>query len=240
MSLIRLSGVTKKYDQPVLSPLTFEILEREFVILLGPSGCGKSTLLRLLSGIEDIDDGEIDFSDQLCRSVVFQEPRLLPWRTAVENVMLPFELQSHCDQEAMGRALETLRTVGLFDFASHYPHQLSGGMQMRVAIARALATSPKLLLLDEPFAALDEVSRFRLQEDLLRLWQQTELTVVFVTHSLSEAVYLGNRHIVLSQRPARIIGDRFTLLPPGERVRTATVFQKEIETLQDILREAVL
>lgn len=237
MSLIRLSGVTKRYDRPVLSPLTFEILEREFVILLGPSGCGKSTLLRLLSGIEDIDDGELDFSDQLSRSVVFQEPRLLPWRTVIENVMLPFELQGQCDQEIANRALETLRTVGLFDFANHYPRELSGGMQMRVAIARALVTNPKLLLLDEPFAALDEVSRFRLQEELLRLWRQTELTVVFVTHSISEAVYLGTRQIVLSQRPARVVGDRAGRLPTGDRVRTAPEFQKEIETLQEILKE---
>ncbi len=237
MPLIRLSGITKSYDRPVLSPLTFEILEREFVVLLGPSGCGKSTLLRLLSGVEDIDGGELDFSDQLSRSVVFQEPRLLPWRTVIENVMLPFELQGQSDQKIVDRAKETLRTVGLFDFANHYPRELSGGMQMRVAIARALVTNPKLLLLDEPFAALDEVSRFRLQEELLRLWRQTELTVVFVTHSLSEAVYLGTRHIVFSQRPALRIGDRASRLPTGDRVRTAPEFQKEIEALQEILKE---
>jgi NitT/TauT family transport system ATP-binding protein len=237
MPLIRLSEVTKGYDRPVLAPLTFEILEREFVILLGPSGCGKSTLLRLLSGIENIDSGELCFSDRLNRSVVFQEPRLLPWRTVIENVMVPFELQSLGDRQSVDRALEALRTVGLFDFASHYPRELSGGMQMRVAIARALVTNPKLLLLDEPFAALDEVSRFRLQEELLRLCRQTELTVVFVTHSLSEAVYLGSRHIVLSQRPARIIGDRAAALPPGDRVRTAPAFQKEIEALQEILKD---
>lgn len=236
MPLIRLSGVTKSYDRPVLAPLTFEILEREFVILLGPSGCGKSTLLRLLSGIESIDSGELLLPDGLSPSVVFQEPRLLPWRTVVENVMLPFELSILSSGRDAGRAqaLETLRRVGLFDFADHYPHELSGGMQMRVAIARALVTKPKLLLLDEPFAALDEVSRFRLQEELLRLWRQTELTIIFVTHSLSEAVYLGTRHIVFSPRPARVIGDRGSALPIDERVRTASEFQREVEMLQTL------
>lgn len=236
--MIRLFGVTKEYDRPVLSPLTFEIFKREFIVLLGPSGCGKSTLLRLLAGIENTDAGKIDFSAGLTSSVVFQEPRLLPWRTVVENVMLPIDLQNRKVGRNRDRtaAFEALQTVGLVDFADHYPHELSGGMQMRVAIARALMTKPKLLLLDEPFAALDEVSRFRLQDELLRLWRQMDLTIIFVTHSISEAIYLGSRHIVFSQRPARIIGDRTSALSMDNRVRTELVFQREVQSLQDLLK----
>lgn len=246
MPVIRISGISKSYAHPVFTSLTLEIFEKEFVVFLGPSGCGKSTLLRLISGIEDVDSGSISLTSGTAASVVFQEPRLLPWRTVVENVMLPLEIQGGevSEQARRERACSVIQIVGLAEFIDHYPRELSGGMQMRVAIARALVTKPKLLLLDEPFAALDEVSRFRLQEELSRLWREAGLTVVFVTHSLAEAVYLGTRHLVFSRRPARLVVDRAgqlpTQLPTVSRIRTGAAFQAEIEALQSFLTEGAI
>ena len=189
--------------------LSFSIPPRQCVSLLGPSGCGKTTLLRVLMGIEAPTAGSLTVAPGLAGhlSYVFQEPRLVPWRTSRENVRLPLELASRDvgnSHDAIGRLLDSL---GLAERVDHFPRELSGGMQMRVALARALITQPKMLLLDEPFAALDERTRFRLQDLLLDLRERLGLQYVFVTHSISEAVYLGDR-VLLMNRAGQIDTDR--------------------------------
>ena len=183
----------------VLSDLSFTLSSDESLCLLGPSGCGKTTLLRLLMGLEQPSGGTIHMMPALDTqmSYVFQEPRLVPWRTCLENVLLPLELTAKINAAARVRALELLGQLGLADRLQHFPGELSGGMQMRVALARALITEPKIVLLDEPFAALDERSRFRMQDLLLELKRRMNLQYVFVTHSIAEAVYLGDRILLL-------------------------------------------
>jgi NitT/TauT family transport system ATP-binding protein len=183
----------------VLSDLSFAVSQDECLSLLGPSGCGKTTLLRILMGLEQPSTGSVNIAPQLTgqMSYVFQEPRLVPWRSCLENVLLPLELTSTANPAARARALELLQHLGLSDRLHHFPAQLSGGMQMRVALARALVTEPKIMLLDEPFAALDERTRFRMQDLLLELKASMQLQYVFVTHSIAEAVYLGDRILLL-------------------------------------------
>lgn len=189
----------------------------EFLSLLGPSGCGKSTLLRLVAGLQMPSTGQIHFhSHDLRRAFVFQEAHLLPWRTVLENVCLPLEFQG--SEMLQEKARECLARVGLSGVEHFFPHQLSGGMKMRVSLARALMTDPTLLLLDEPFAALDEMSRQKLDEDLRSLWLEKRMTVLFVTHNVSEAAFLSTRTVILSQRPARIVFDEVVDLP-SERTR---------------------
>jgi NitT/TauT family transport system ATP-binding protein len=188
-------------------PLTFSIAPGEFVSLLGPSGSGKSTLLRMIAGLETADSGSLRVESG-SRSFVFQDAALLPWRTVLQNVMLPLELTgAHRASARAGEARDALAMVGLADAADLYPNQLSGGMKMRVSVARALVSKPSLLLFDEPFAALDERTRHRLQEDLRSLWLSFGMTVVFVTHSASEAVFVSDRAIVLSGSPGRVLDD---------------------------------
>ena len=211
---IRVEALTKRFGQEtILAGIEFEIQPGEFTVLVGPSGCGKTTLLRMIGGLESITDGAIELtiqnevvSRQLGDQIgyCFQEPRLLPWRTVIDNVALPLELRGMDESTRTERAREILALVGLTDDHAKLPHQLSGGMQMRVAIARALVTRPKLLLLDEPFAALDEINRARLDDELLRLWSETGVTVVMVTHSLTEAVYLGETIHIMASHPGRI------------------------------------
>jgi NitT/TauT family transport system ATP-binding protein len=193
-----------------------------FVALVGPSGSGKSTLLRLISGLERPSAGQISIvpggsskpGDNRPRTAfVFQDAHLLPWRSALDNVALPLELLGVERNEARRRAREPLADVELADALDRFPDQLSGGMRMRVSIARALVTEPELLLLDEPFAALDELTRQRLDERLRALWARRRMTVLFVTHSLSEALFLSERVLVLSKRPARIVLDHPVSLP---------------------------
>lgn len=199
-----LSGVTRSFNgRAALQPIHFSIRPGEFVSLLGPSGSGKSTLLRMMAGLETFDQGTLSSSAESSRGFVFQDAALLPWRTVLKNVELPLELTG-----AHGDARAALDQVGLKDAADLYPNQLSGGMKMRVSVARALVSKPSLLLLDEPFAALDERTRHRLQEDLRRLWISLGMTVVFVTHSASEAVFVSDRALVLSGGPGRLIEDR--------------------------------
>ena len=185
--------------RPVLSELSFTVAAEESICLLGPSGCGKTTLLRLLMGLEQPSSGTIHvaLAPGAQMSYVFQEPRLVPWRTCLENVTLPLELTSQNTSSARARALELLQVLGLADRLQHFPAELSGGMQMRVALARALITRPGIVLLDEPFAALDERSRFRMQDLLLELKARLSLQYVFVTHSISEAVYLADRILLM-------------------------------------------
>jgi NitT/TauT family transport system ATP-binding protein len=204
-------------DETVLAVdgVSLSIDEGSFVALIGPSGCGKSTLLRLVSGLDSPDEGTVDVAARAAGKVayVFQEAHLLPWRSVADNVALPLELQ-HVAQAARDDAVKkALAQVELSDAATRYPGELSGGMRMRASIARALVTQPKLLLMDEPFAALDEITRQLLDERLLALWREHRFTVLFVTHAIFEATFLAERAVVLSKRPARVIYDDAIALP---------------------------
>jgi NitT/TauT family transport system ATP-binding protein len=210
-----LSLVFQSADTPVtaLQKVNLTIARGEFVSLIGPSGCGKTTLLRVIADLERATSGTITVNGvspeqaRLDRAYgyVFQAAALYPWRNVLRNVMLPLEVMRMPAAERRERAMKNLELVGLQGFDTKYPWQLSGGMQQRVSIARALAFEPKLLLMDEPFGALDEITRDRLNEQLLRLWERTGKTVIFVTHSISEAVFLSNRIVVMSPRPGRIL-----------------------------------
>lgn len=211
------SGGVKAVDH-----LSLDIPAGEFIALLGPSGCGKSTLLRMVAGLETPTSGSLETDSSTDGSgsrsahrvaYVFQDPHLMPWRRLLSNVTLPLELRGEQRLRAREKAMDALEQVGLTGFAKRYPAQLSGGMRMRVSIARALVTDPALLLLDEPFAALDELTRQRLDEQLYELWRKRGMTVIFVTHSIAEAAYLAQRVVVLSARPARIEADRPVQLP---------------------------
>jgi len=202
MSSIEIRQLSKRFaasEPPVISNLSFTVDAGESLCLLGPSGCGKTTLLRLLMGLEEPTGGTVHMAPAVVGHVsyVFQEPRLVPWRTCLENVLLPLELTSAKTAEGRDRALALLRQLGLEDRLGHFPGELSGGMQMRVALARALVTRPGIVLLDEPFAALDERTRFRMQDLLLELKAGLGLQYVFVTHSIAEAVYLGDCILLL-------------------------------------------
>jgi NitT/TauT family transport system ATP-binding protein len=217
-AVVRISGVDKEFragDRVVttaLSGIDFEILRGEFVSLIGPSGCGKSTLLRLIGDLITPTTGTVHVNDKPAHAarmgreygMVFQAPVLFEWRTVEDNVKLPLELLGVGRSERDVRAREMLDLVELGDFRRHHPYQLSGGMQQRVAIARALALQPSILLMDEPFGALDEMTRERMNSEVLRIWQQTGTTIVFVTHSIPEAVFLSTRVAVMSARPGRI------------------------------------
>jgi len=196
-----------------LDKVSLTIHEGEFVSLIGPSGCGKTTLLRVIADLEQVTSGNVRVNGltpqeaRLARSYgyVFQAPALFPWRTVLANVCLPLEIHGIEKDAARRTALQHLERVGLKGFEGKYPWQLSGGMQQRVSIARALGFEPKLLMMDEPFGALDEITRDRLNEQLLRLWERERRTVVFVTHSIPEAVFLSSRIVVMSPRPGRIV-----------------------------------
>jgi len=202
MPSIEVQSLSKRFSdhgRPVFSDLSFAVSSGQSLCLLGPSGCGKTTLLRLLMGLELPSTGAIHIDPELATrmSYVFQEPRLVPWRTCLENVLLPLEISRALHSAEKARALDLLQQLGLSDRLKHFPAELSGGMQMRVALARALVTQPKVVLLDEPFAALDERTRFRMQDLLLELKSRFQLQYVFVTHSISEAVYLGDLILLL-------------------------------------------
>jgi len=209
------SVIYQAKDAPVhaLSDIDLDIAEGEFVALIGPSGCGKTTLMRVIADLESISAGQVlvngvsPHEARLARAYgyVFQAPALFPWRTVLANVTLPLQIMGRSREEARRIALEHLAHVGLGGFEQKYPWQLSGGMQQRVSIARALSFEPKILMMDEPFGALDEITRDRLNEQLQQLWQRERRTVVFVTHSIAEAVYLSTRIVVMSPRPGRIV-----------------------------------
>ena len=209
-----------------LSDVDLIIRDGDFVSLIGPSGCGKTTLLRVIADLEQPTGGTIAVNGTSPRAnreargygYVFQAPALYPWRTVLQNVTLPLEIMGRSPAERTARAREQLDLVGLAAFADKYPWQLSGGMQQRVSIARALAFEPSLLLMDEPFGALDEITRERLNVELLRLWRRTGKTVVFVTHSIAEAVFLSTRIVVMSPRPGRILDVIDSDLPADRRL----------------------
>ena len=211
--LLALRGVGKTFPNGTvaLSSLDLDVHAGEFVSLLGPSGCGKSTALRIIAGLTEPSQGTVDWPaqgphpDEAKRiGFVFQEPTLMPWSSVSRNVSLPLMLRGLAGDKAAAPVAGALDRVGLTKFADAFPRELSGGMRMRVSIARALITEPQLLLMDEPFAALDEITRFKLNNDLLQLWQASGTTVVFVTHSVFESVYLSSRIIVMTARPGRI------------------------------------
>jgi len=219
------------------------VAEGDFLALLGPSGCGKSTLLRMIAGLVEPSAGRLDWARDARSEIgfVFQEPTLMPWATALRNVALPLELAGVRRHEAERRAAEWLARVELAGFEEAYPRALSGGMRMRVSIARALVTRPRLLLMDEPFAALDEITRFRLNADLLKLWQEERFTAVFVTHSVFESVFLAERIVILSPRPGRVAAE--LRVPAEDRAitefRTSAIYAAHCRTVSQALGEAM-
>lgn len=248
---IHVAGLRRVFggSTPVIDGLDLDVAAGSFVALLGPSGCGKSTLLRLIAGLERPDGGTIHLERASAVSTrgadggrgrlafVFQDAHLLPWRSVLDNVLLPLELAGAQAPSAHQAALRALGDVGLADSTRKLPHELSGGMRMRVSLARALVTEPDLLLLDEPFAALDEMTRQRLDNQLRELWAKLGITVVFVTHSVDEAAYLADRAVVLSARPARIVADQAVALP--QRRTVALRSHTSFATVAHALREGL-
>jgi len=244
--LVRLAGVRKVFARGTLAldGLDLAIGEHEFVSILGPSGCGKSTALRLIAGLIRPNAGSIDWSRGNAAGdlgFVFQEPTLMPWASVAGNVRLPLRLKGVARPEADRRVAEALEMVGLAGFARAYPRELSGGMKMRASIARALVTRPRLLLMDEPFAALDEITRFKLNNDLLELWRAQSWTVVFVTHSVFESVYLSQRVAVMTARPGRIAREIAVAAPyPRDALfRTSEPYNRSCREASAALQEAM-
>jgi NitT/TauT family transport system ATP-binding protein len=207
-AFVTLDGVTKvfghgKSAMTALENVSLELTKGEFVCILGASGCGKSTLLSLIAGLDKVTSGTIEIADGR-PAVMFQEPALLPWLTVRRNVELPMRIHNVDEDQRDLRTNRLLSMVGLIDFADHRPHQLSGGMRQRCALARALAQDSELLLMDEPFAALDAITRDQLHDDLNRIWQETGKTIIFVTHNVREAVRLGDRVVLMTPRPGRV------------------------------------
>lgn len=250
--LVAMEKVSKVFSNGTvaLSGMSLTVKTGEFISLLGPSGCGKSTALRIIAGLGGVSDGSIDWPSFRINSkglpdgdisFVFQEPTLMPWQTVFGNVYLPLRLKGMSKKAAETPILSALESVGLEDFAKAYPRELSGGMKMRVSIARALVTKPKLLLMDEPFAALDEITRQKLNDDVLTLWKTTGISVIFVTHSVYESAYLANRIVVMKARPGRVHAD-FPLHTSLERdalYRTSEEYRSTCEQVSRMLLEAM-
>jgi len=242
--LLSLSAIAKTFDNgtKAIERLDMDVADGEFVSLVGPSGCGKSTALRIIAGLLSPDQGQVRFGTEKPEiGFVFQEPTLMPWASALANVRLPLDLEHMNRAEADDRARKALRRVGLGGFEKAYPRELSGGMKMRVSIARAIAAEPKLLLMDEPFAALDELTRQALNDDLLTLWREDALTVIFVTHSVYESTYLSSRVVVMTPRPGRVAAN-IALSPPRERdahYRLTPAFTDAARQVSAALREAM-
>jgi NitT/TauT family transport system ATP-binding protein len=246
---IVLRGVSRTFEGDVeaVRALDLDVAGGEFLALLGPSGCGKSTLLRIIAGLDRPTAGAATFTSHgvaadtrsdVSIGYVFQDAHLLPWRSVLRNVVLPLELQHVPKAQRLDRAAAAIEQVGLADAMRRYPAQLSGGMRMRVSLARALVTDPQVLLLDEPFAALDEITRQHLDDQLRDLWARRRMTVLFVTHSIVEAAFLADRAIVFTRRPARVVLDHRIELP-AERtpeLRTDPAFAREMRRLFEALR----
>jgi NitT/TauT family transport system ATP-binding protein len=247
--LLALRGVGKTFPNGTraLERLDLAIRPGEFVAVLGASGCGKSTALRIIAGLTEPTDGVVEWpTDGDARrdnriGFVFQDPTLMPWATVFNNVHLPLSLKAVPADQAYPRVIAAIAGVGLQDFTYTYPRELSGGMRMRVSIARALVTEPRLLLMDEPFAAIDEITRFKLNDDLLQMWQTLRTTVVFVTHSVFESVYLANRVVVMAARPGRV----FTELtvdapyPRDKNFRTSSEYAALCRRASEALAQAM-
>jgi NitT/TauT family transport system ATP-binding protein len=244
--VLSMEGVDKVFGRGVVALQGMDLVVREgdFVSLLGPSGCGKSTVLRLLAGLVPPTAGRIVWEGARAKGdigVVFQEPTLMPWATVARNVSLPLRLRGRSGGGMRKAVEEVLELVGLSRFAKAYPRELSGGMKMRVSIARAIITHPRLILMDEPFAALDEITRFRLNNDLLELKARIGCTVVFVTHSVFESVFLSNRIVVMAARPGRTIRKLVVEAPHprAEEFRTSADYAAHCRAASEALHEAI-
>ena len=248
VATLQLCDITKTYDgTPAVHGVELNVRDGEFLSILGPSGCGKSTALRIIAGLTEPSAGRVDWQNRAAKEdesrlgFVFQEPTLMPWANVFNNVLLPLKLKCAPAAAAVERVNAALERVGLQKFATAYPRELSGGMRMRVSIARALVTEPALLLMDEPFAALDEITRFKLNNDLLEVWQALRTTVVFVTHSVFESVYLSSRIVVMAARPGRV----FTKLaigapyPRDQKFRTSADYAALTRRTSDALAQAM-
>ena len=243
---IALRSVSKRYrtGSVALEGISVEVERGEFVTFLGPSGCGKSTLLRLVSGLSATTDGSVSVNGMTpenareLMSFIFQDPTLMPWRTVEENVGLGLELEHAARPLRMERVAGMLEMVGLAHVSGHYPRQLSGGMKMRASIARALVSRPRIVLMDEPFAALDEMTRDRMNEELLRLYNEHKWTVLFVTHSVAEAVFLSTRIVILSPHPGRLAHDVAVDLPwpRTAELRDSPAFEQTVTRVSRLLR----
>ena len=243
-AIVSLRNVGKTFDSGTvaLDGLTLNVRDGEFVSLLGPSGCGKSTALRIVAGLSAPSAGAVQWpSGEGKIGFVFQEPTLMPWADVAANVQLPLKLAHTDETQARAAARQALEHVGLADFAQSYPRELSGGMKMRASIARALVTEPHVLLMDEPFAALDEITRFKLNNDLLTLWQTLRRTVIFVTHSVFESVYLSQRIVVMTPRPGRVFADIAipAPYPRDERFRTSADYAGYCRIVSEALGQAM-
>ncbi|MFN8493937.1 MAG: ABC transporter ATP-binding protein [Caldilineaceae bacterium] len=252
--IVSLTNVNKSFNTTgnnktiALQDINLTIEPGEFISLIGPSGCGKSTLLRLVGDLIQPTSGDVRVNGKPAQQaridqdygIVFQAPVLFEWRSILKNVMLPLELRGYSKADQQKRAHELLHLVELGGFEHHYPWQLSGGMQQRAAIARALAIQPKLLLMDEPFGALDEMTRERMNMELHKIWQQTKTTVIFVTHSISEAVFLSTRVVVMSARPGQILHITKVNLPTqrGEQTREEPAYFECETEVREWLRKA--
>jgi NitT/TauT family transport system ATP-binding protein len=247
-AIVVLRNVGKTFDSGTvaLRGLNLEVRDGEFVSLLGPSGCGKSTALRVVAGLSAATEGAVEWPGGEHGAAgrvgfVFQEPTLMPWADVAINVRLPLKLAHADEAKARAAVAQTLARVGLADFAGAYPRELSGGMKMRASIARALVTEPHLLLMDEPFAALDEITRFKLNNELLALWQELRRTVIFVTHSVFESVYLSQRIVVMTPRPGRVSAEIAidTPYPRDEAFRTSAEYAGYCRTVSQALSQAM-
>ncbi len=243
--LLRMAQVEKTFHGGVIAlrNMNLTVNEGDFISLLGPSGCGKSTALKLVTGLMQPTSGRIDWASDNGSGnlgVVFQEPTLMPWAQVMDNVYLPFRIRGVPFAEVRDEVLEVLRLVGLEKFQRAFPRELSGGMKMRVSIARALVTKPRLILMDEPFAALDEITRFKLNNDLLSLREKIGCTVIFVTHSVFESVFLSDRVVVMAARPGRVI-EELTVdapYPRSEEFRTSAEYARYCRLASTALHRA--
>jgi len=250
--VVTMRDVSKVFSNGTLAlkGMSLDVQSGEFISLLGPSGCGKSTALRIIAGLGAPSSGQVAWPSSKINSkglpegdvgFVFQEPTLMPWSTVFGNVYLPLKLRGVSKADARDAVMQQLANVGLADFAKAYPRELSGGMKMRVSIARALVTQPKLLLMDEPFAALDEITRQKLNDDVLDLWTRTRVTVIFVTHSVFESAYLSNRIVVMRARPGQVYTD-LPIAQPETRdadYRVSEFYRANCQTVSDALQRAI-
>jgi NitT/TauT family transport system ATP-binding protein len=243
-TIVSMRSVGKTFERGMvaLDNLSLDVRAGEFVSLLGPSGCGKSTALRIIAGLSEPSGGAVEWPQGASKlGFVFQEPTLMPWADVSANVQLPLKLSAADEAQSRDAVRQAIEHVGLSEFSQSYPRELSGGMKMRASIARALVTEPQLLLMDEPFAALDEITRFKLNNELLVLWQHLRRTVIFVTHSVFESVFLSQRIVIMTPRPGRVAAEVAipAPYPRGERFRTSAEYAGYCRTVSEALGQAM-